>query len=257
MIRQAAVRGSVLKASLAVAAAASCLLATPLRKRGPRFAKVEIHSGKPGCAVDVDGTPNDQTNTRGDLSLTDVTPSDHYVHVDCPGRPAQTYFISPQPGSDMELKAQTSGSSSGADNSSLALAERNMEVRRLFREAADFRSNGQFPEAINTLRRAIEIDPENPNLHHELGMTFLMVRDWQRARVELIEAIRHDPNSADLHNGLGYALEKTGEIRPALDQFRLATRLDPTDASYRDQYFEALGLLTAQQSQNKKKHKKK
>lgn len=246
-----------MQAFLAVAAAASCLLAMPLRKRGPHFAKVEIHSGKPGCAVDVDGTTDGQTNTRGVLSLTDVTPSDHYIHVDCPGELVQTFFISPQPGADLKLKGQTSSPSGGGENSSLALAERNMEVRRLFREAENFRSNGQFPEAISTLRRAIEIDPENPNLHHELGMTFLMIRDWQRARVELIEAIRHDPNSADLHNGLGYALEKIGEIRPALDQFRLATKLDPTDASYRDQYFEALGLLTAQQAQNKKKHKKK
>ena len=131
-----------------------------------------------------------------------------------------------------------------------------MEVRRLFREAADFRSNGQFPQAIDALRRAIKIDPENPNLHHELGTTFLMIRDWERARVELIEAIRHDPNSAGLHNGLGYALEKLGEIRPALDQFRLAARLDPTDTSYRDQYFEALGLLAAQQSGKKRKAKK-
>ena len=152
----------------------------------------------------------------------------------------------------MEIKAQTTG----ADTSPLALAGRSLEVRSLFREAADFRSNGQFPEAISTLRRAIKVDPENPNLHHELGMTFLMIRDWERARVELLEAIRHDPNSADLHNGLGYALEKLGEISPALDQFRMATRLDSTDTSYRDQYFEALGLLAAQQSQNKKKHKK-
>ncbi|MGH9358041.1 MAG: tetratricopeptide repeat protein [Terriglobia bacterium] len=255
MTSQAAGRRRTLTILLAIASTSSCLFALPLRKHGPSFARVEINAERPGCAVDIDGTSAGKTSPQGDLLVGNTSPSAHYIHLDCPNQPEKTWFISPQPGALVQLKAQAPGSVNPSNNteSSLDAAERNLEVRALFREEANFRSNGQFPEAIDALRRAIKIDPENPNLHYELGATLLMIRDWEDARVELLEAIRHDPNSADLHNGLGYALEKLGEIRPALHQFRLARRLDPTDTSYRDQYFEALGLLAAQQAAKKKK----
>ncbi|MGH9356194.1 MAG: tetratricopeptide repeat protein, partial [Terriglobia bacterium] len=195
------------------------------------------------------------TGADGNLSFTGVSPSAHYVHVDCKGGPEETYFISPHAGSTLKLSASGQRSPTAAQPSPLAAAEQTTEVRSLFHEAAEFRSNSQFPETIGVLRRAIEIDPGNPNLHHELATTFLMIRDWEGARVELLETIRHDPNSAGLHNDLGYALEKLGEIRAALDEFRLATKLDPADTSYRDQYFEALGLLAAQQPGKKKRQR--
>ena len=128
-----------------------------------------------------------------------------------------------------------------------------MELRRLLAGAVDARSDGQFPEAIRTLRHAIQLDPGNPGLHHELGMTYLMIRDWDNAAVELREAIRHNPSSADAHSGLGYALEKQGDLADALKEYRVATHLDPNDQSYEDHYVEVLGLMTSEQTGKKQK----
>lgn len=232
------------------------LSAFPLRKHKLHEARVEIRAGKALCSVDVDGTPEGKTGSHGTLTLDDVSPSDHYIHVVCAGKPEMIYFISPSPGSALVLTPQDSLSPAAKANSdSLAVAERDMAMRRLFREATNYRSNGQFPQAIETLRRAIQVDPENPNLHHELGETFLMVQQWDSARVELLEALRHDPNSAGLHNGLGYAYEKLGDLRAALDQYRLASRLDPTDGAYQDRYLEALAEFEASQPHKKKRRK--
>lgn len=215
-----------------------------------------VHAGQPGCRVDLDGAAQGKTDAEGGLILTGVDPSDHYVHVDCPNQPEVTRFVSPSAGQSVDVQLPARKSSGEGIGAPLpAGAENNMQLRKLIGEAMDLRSGGQFPQAVQKLRQAVQIDPENPDLHRELGITFLMVREWGSARIELLEAIHHDPGNADAHNGLGYALEKLGEIRPALDQFRIATHLDPKDDSYQQHYLEALGLLSAQEYE--KKHKKK
>lgn len=217
-------------------------------------AQVIVNTDKAGCSVDIDGTPAGKTGAADTLTLSGVPASDHYVHVDCPGKPETTYFVSPAPGSSTSLQPKPSLPASDAPaDSSLGAAENNMELRRLLASAVDARSDGQFPEAIQTLRHAIELDPGNPGLHHELGMTFLMIRDWDDAGVELREAIRHNPSSADAHSGLGYALEKQGDLADALKEFRIATHLDPNDQSYEDHYVEVLGIMASQQGEKKKK----
>jgi superkiller protein 3 len=113
------------------------------------------------------------------------------------------------------------------------------------------RGRGRLDEAVGHLRAALKLDAENSDLHRELGITFLLGKDWKRARVEMLEAIRLDPTDADAYNGLGYALEKIGDLNEAVRQYRMATRLDPSDATYRTHYFDILSKL-AQENTKKK-----
>lgn len=217
-------------------------------------AQVTVNTVDAGCSVDVDGAPAGKTGAAKQLTLSDVTASTHYIHVDCPARPEATYFISPAPGSSTSLQPKgTLPAGNGSVTSPLGAAENNMELRRLLASAVDARSDGQFPEAIQMLRHAIQLDPGNPGLHHELGMTYLMIRDWDDATVELREAIRHNPSSADAHSGLGYALEKQGDLADALKEYRISTHLDPNDQSYEDHYVEVLGMMASEQAGKKKK----
>lgn len=237
-----------------LATGGSACLGFPRRKHSPHLARVAVQTARAGCRVGVDGSPMGTTNAQGKLMLSGIAPSEHYVHIDCPGQPESTRFISPNANTTVPLIVQPpTGPETEGGSSPVAMVENNQELRNLVRHAVDLRADGKFPEAIQMLRRAAMLDPNNPDLHHELGNTFLMIRNWGNARVELLEALRHEPGDADVHNSLGYALEKLGEIRPALDQFRFATHLDPTDDSYKDHYMEALGLLAAEQAQKKKK----
>jgi tetratricopeptide (TPR) repeat protein len=211
--------------------------------------QVRLESFGAVCSVELDAGPAGKTDSQGQTILDDVEPGDHYVHVACPGHADQSFFISPKPGGRIELRPK----SGNVEPSALEAAAAHQQLQGLVQKAVQARAAGHSDEAIADLRRATELDPENPDLHRELGITFLLMKDWERARVEYLEAIKHDPAEADSHNGLGYALDKLGETEAAANEFRTATRLEPDDDTYREHYIEALAELEAQKGKDKKK----
>jgi tetratricopeptide (TPR) repeat protein len=215
-------------------------------------ASVSIVSGLAGCKVDVDGDEAGATGSEGNLMLNGVDPGDHYVHVLCPGQRNASYFISPPAGQHVEVDARAAATNSrAAESSPLNPAASELELRHMVSEADQLRSSGQFREAVELLRKATLLDPRNGDLHRELGITFLMFHDWERARVEMLEAVRREPESVEAHSGLAYALEKLGDLDEALKQYRICTQMDPHDTSYRDHYVEVLGMLYSQKAKKK------
>jgi tetratricopeptide (TPR) repeat protein len=202
-----------------------------------------------GCAVNIDADSLGKTSPQGELALSRIAPGDHYLHVDCPSQPSQVFFVSPKPAERVELRP----AAAAVAQLPLEAAEARRELTRLVQKAVQARTAGHQDEAIADLRRATQLDPENPDLHQELGITFLLLKDWERARVEYLEAIRHDPSEAESHNGLGYALEKLGDIQAAAKEFRIAMQLEPDDKTYQEHYTETILALEDQKEKNKKK----
>ena len=228
------------------------------REREDQTAEVRIATGRAACTVELDAASAGKTDAQGRIVIPDVDPTDHYVHVRCPDDPQDTgYFISPRAGQKLEIRHGTASPSDSARTESTAdaaldAAEAKIKLRELVKDAVQLRGKGQFDEAVQELREATKMDPENSDLHRELGITFLLNKDWKRARVEMLEAIRHDPTDADAHNGLGYALEKLGQMEPALKEYRRATQLEPDDLSYQQHYLEALSRSASQKPEKQK-----
>ena len=215
-------------------------------------AAVSVNAGVAGCKVDIDGDAAGNTGADGTLRVKDVDPGDHYVHVLCPGQREASYFISPDPHQQMDVDASAAATNSQQPQTTLLNpAASEMELRRMVSEADQLRSSGQSKEAVELLRKATLLDPRNGDLHRELGITFLMFHEWERARVEMLEAVRREPENVDAHSGLAYALEKLGDLDAALKEYRLCTQLDPHDTSYRDHYVQVLGELYSEKAQKK------
>jgi hypothetical protein len=224
------------------------------REREPSPARVTVHSGHEGCTVDLDSAPVGKTGSKGDLVLAAVEPGDHYVHIQCPNEQGKAYFISPRAGESAEIRHGMEGTPTPeAASAPLEPGEIKVRLRRHIQEAIQLRTRGRIEEAIQHLRDAYRLDPENSDLHREMGITFLVAKEWKRARVEMLEAVRYDPSDADAHNGLGYALEKLGDLEGALTEYRKAARLEPDDPIYRRHYLDALGKLAAKQAEEKKR----
>jgi tetratricopeptide (TPR) repeat protein len=222
------------------------------QQKGDASATVSVVSGEDRCKVDVDGEEAGLTGSDGILVVKDVDPGDHYVHVQCPEQRETSYFISPLGGQRTEVDARAAASSSRvAESASINPAASEMQLRNMVSEADQLRSSGQFKESVELLRKATLLDPRNGDLHRELGITFLMFHEWERAKVEMLEAVRREPQNVDPHSGLAYALEKLGDLDGALKEYRLCTQMDPHDTSLRDHYVEVLGLLYSEKAQKK------
>jgi cytochrome c-type biogenesis protein CcmH/NrfG len=222
------------------------------KARAPALAQVTVRARGPGCQVDVDSHGVGKTDGHGVLVVPDVEPGDHYLHLRCPSEEEKGFFISPLSGENLALDANKAIEASNPQaNPALNSAEAEVQLRQLVQEAVQLRARGKLDEAVEHLRAALKLDAGNSDLHRELGITFLLGKDWKRARVEMLEAIRNDPTDADAYNGLGYALEKMGELNEAVKQYRMATHLDPADPTYRTHYFDVLSKL-AQENAKKK-----
>lgn len=226
---------------------------SPAREKEPPSAEVRVCTGREGCTVDVDSVSVGKTSATGTFVISALEPGDHYVHIRCPNEHGKAYFISPRAGENLEVRHEVEGPAAPESaTTGLEPAEVKVRLRWHIQEAVQLRARGRIEEAIQHLRDAYRLDPENSDLHREMGITFLSAKEWKRARVEMLEAVRYDPTDADAHNGLGYALEKLGDLEGALREYRTATRLEPDDPIYRRHYFDALGKLAAKQATKKK-----
>lgn len=244
--------------ALLMVATEATALSAPERKKEPTVAEVAVEIHHAGCKVDLDDSTVGETGADGVLLLEEVRPGDHYIHVDCPGEKEKAFFISPSAGHRLTLTPDMAIAGKEAPPlPPLEAAEAKIKLRHAVQRAVRLRARGNLDEAVQLLREATRLDPENSDLHRELGITFLLGKDWERARVEMLEAVRHDPQDADAHNGLGYALDKLGNLDGALKEYRIATHLEPDDTSYREHYLEALTKLAVRQAEQAEKEKHK
>jgi len=244
-------RAGALKFLLVTVIVAAALSGTTLSPKEiqPPTATVEVHAGQQGCVVDLDSGAPSKTGANGSLTIAGVGPGDHYLHIECPGHPALAILISPSAGATYQWDAKSAPANSGP---TLEPAEVKQQLLQHIQESIQLRARGHIEEAAQHLRDARLLDPANSDLHRELGVTFLIGKEWKQARIEMLEAIRYEANDADAYNGLAYALEKLGNLDAAAEAYHTAMKLDPTDSSYRRHYFDALSKQVAKRAERMK-----
>lgn len=237
-------------AALLSGALAPLRAAAPRKKaKPPEPVSVLVQTGLKDCSVDLDSGTASRTGEAGILVLESVEPGDHYLHVSCPDGKKSSILITPAPGEKMRVNSADDTANEGTG---LEIAEIQARLREYIRNAVQLRARGRIDEAAEHLRGARRLDPANSDLHRELGITFLLGKDWKRARIEMLEAIRSDPTDAEAYNGLGYSLEKMGMIDAAVEAFHTASKLDPAETSYRRQYFDAIAKQVEARALQKK-----
>ena len=89
-------------------------------------------------------------------------------------------------------------------------------------------------QASEALRRALELDEDQPLAHALLGsVVFQYDYDWQAARRSFRRAIELAPRQAFVHSAYGSALLARGDLADAEHEIKLARSLDPQYANAR------------------------
>jgi protein O-GlcNAc transferase len=97
----------------------------------------------------------------------------------------------------------------------------------------------QFPAAVAKLKQALKSDPQNAELHDELGSVYAQQKDWPNARLAFMDAIRLRPDFAIAHMHLGLTLQSE-QLPGALDELTKAYQLAPKNAVVAAQLGQAL-----------------
>jgi Flp pilus assembly protein TadD len=107
------------------------------------------------------------------------------------------------------------------------MAHNNLALSYLHGSAADFQ------EAVAHLRAALAINPKEPSLHHNLGITLFQMDHFEEAAEQHREAVRLQPDYADAYSALGADYQKLGRNADAVESYRQALRLQPQMTSIR------------------------
>lgn len=82
-------------------------------------------------------------------------------------------------------------------------------------------------DAETALRRACELDPQNPYAQNNLGLVFLYRQAWDDAVQRFQSAIALEPGVAYFHNNLGQAFERLGRLDFAASAYARAVEIEP------------------------------
>ncbi|MFZ0827478.1 MAG: tetratricopeptide repeat protein [Verrucomicrobiia bacterium] len=90
---------------------------------------------------------------------------------------------------------------------------------------------GRMPEAMKYYARALQINPENPDVLYDLGNAFAQMKDWDNAINNYRHALQITPDQADVLDNLGFALAAKKQFADATGCFEAALKLNPDSAS--------------------------
>ena len=89
------------------------------------------------------------------------------------------------------------------------------------------RDLGQFEEAIASLKKGLQHDPNRPDLYNILGVCAFKSEQFEDAVRYFQEAVRLNPASAIDHANLALNQEQTGNAEEAVINYQIALSLDP------------------------------
>ena len=88
---------------------------------------------------------------------------------------------------------------------------------------------GEHDRAIESFLSAIELFPENDELHYYLGLEYRIVQDYKKAAQTFKKAIELKDDNAEYYFNLGIAYERMGKIPESIRYLDRAVQLDDTN----------------------------
>ncbi|MCX7627422.1 MAG: tetratricopeptide repeat protein [Methylophilaceae bacterium] len=103
-------------------------------------------------------------------------------------------------------------------------------LQQTFESALQAHQAGQLAKAESLYRQLLQLQPDQPQILHLLGLVAYQRGDFATAVNMMRRAITLKPDEADYHNNLAVALRAAGQTEQAVEAYRQALRLTPHDA---------------------------
>ena len=189
---------------------------------GQTVATLQFHSGVdeifavevlPQCRWPVLSGPSAEDDGEKDIWL---VPPEHAV----PGHPARS-----RPGeAALHSRSSASGRSSAQRTAKTPVAT---DARSLIQQAGELHRQARLTEAAACYRRALAVDPNQPEVINDLGNVLQEMGDQDGAIEAYRTALASRPELVAAHKNLGYLLLNHGETHEALKHYEQAQRIQP------------------------------
>lgn len=117
------------------------------------------------------------------------------------------------------------------DSSAQAVAT---QVRQHEARGGEYFQKGQYDQAEQEYRAGLLLDQQNSLLYVSLAITLIQENRWDDAAAAAREALRLNSNSALAHSTLGATEEKKGDRAAALEDYRAAYTIDPSNVQFKE-----------------------
>src|SRR5262244_2381455 len=99
-------------------------------------------------------------------------------------------------------------------------ADANADAQKLYNSGIALSEAGKIDEAINVLKQALKIRPEDAPTHFQLGMTYSKSKSYKEAFDSFKRATHYKPDWAEAHFRLGMMSYVLGKESQALDEYQ-------------------------------------
>ena len=100
---------------------------------------------------------------------------------------------------------------------------------RFFVWAMPMRALKETKDAVNCYQKAIEINPNLPEVHNNLGLAFRDLNDFQNAENCYKKSVEIKPNHAPAYHNLAQLYKELGEFDKAIKFHQMAIKYEPED----------------------------
>lgn len=141
-----------------------------------------------------------------------------------------------------------------AADSIAKIQERFLDAYSFLRAGMANERTGDYPGAVRSYLRGLEVEPENVELLNALGFSLFQQGKSADAVVALEKALAVDPKHAKAHNNMALASIDIGELEMAEAHYRESLAIEPQPAIYNDLGFvlERQGMLDEATEQYRK-----
>jgi len=92
---------------------------------------------------------------------------------------------------------------------------------------------GMYNEAVKILKEAIKFESDDLEANWNLAIAYWFMGDADRTAQQMRKYINLDQNSAEAHNMIGLLYYRKKLYKAALDEFQIASKLDPKETQYK------------------------
>lgn len=99
-----------------------------------------------------------------------------------------------------------------------------------YREGLNLLRERQYHEALKAFNKALEDEPNSPDIISDRGVTYLHLGQKQKALDDMNRAVELEPDYAYRYASRAFVRDSMGDLEGAVEDYRYAVKLEPDDS---------------------------